>query len=189
MTEPQSEDGAHRGAVINISTSATLSGEDRYIHSEIFSKLVANQDDIVGLVAYGIYQVRKREWIEDFRRRHGCLPAEQVVRDHSEGYQNSSLTALRQEAEGRLASFATEIAESQLPELQERAFNSRATQELEKIHGEIKRIGRYRHHIAGHIIGFATLVLIVILISAAVNNEPTIEKYAHVIASFFGLGK
>jgi hypothetical protein len=42
---------------------------DRYIHSEIFDRLVHGPNDIPGLVAYGIYQTRKRTYINDCKKR------------------------------------------------------------------------------------------------------------------------
>ena len=42
----------------------TATVEDRYVHSNVFARLVRDQNDLTGLVAYGLYKIRKREWID-----------------------------------------------------------------------------------------------------------------------------
>ena len=108
-------------------TANCATAEDRYIHSDIFVRLVRDKDDIPGLVAYGIYQIRKREWIDKHQREYGCLPSREDVKKYSFGWGDGALEALRQEAEGDMYRFAESVVEARLDELMSTAFNTKTT--------------------------------------------------------------
>lgn len=57
--------------------NAAAKSSDAADHSEIFSKLVSGDQDIVGLVAYSIYKQNKIEWMRAFEERNGRAPNDQ----------------------------------------------------------------------------------------------------------------
>lgn len=100
----------------------------------IFSKLVRDENDLIGLIAYGIYKQHKIQFIESFKRSHGdvepsdddcltfapstCTPtALQQYRDTAEALlQEITLSAAREEINdfenNMLRTYRQEIAES-----------------------------------------------------------------------------
>jgi hypothetical protein len=55
----------------------TLEGESEPKRNMVFSKLVANDKDITGLVAYGLYKLAKRDWAEAFRAENHRDPTDE----------------------------------------------------------------------------------------------------------------
>ncbi len=98
---------------------------DRYVHSDVFDKLIDDDDDLVGLVAYGLYQLRKREWVAAHLAKNGRSPSEDDVKAYSFHFQEGSLDALTHEAEGIMYRYGEEYVQGRLPELQQVAFNER----------------------------------------------------------------
>lgn len=148
--------------------------KERYIHSNIFDRLVRDKDDLVGLVAYGLYQRRKRAWMDALKKERGQLPSEQELKDHSFGYQDDAISALRTEAEGILFRFAEQVIASREEKMKFDALTSRISSELGKLTELVVENGGYRHHIVGHIFGFLCLVGLLALLTFAAKHEPTI---------------
>ena len=145
-------------------------------HSDIFDRLSAGQEtDLIGLVAYGLYQRRKRCWMEDFHKKHGRFPTQDERDSYAFSYREDAIEALRGEAEGVMAAFAEEAIQQQLPDLRTDALGAETRAVLSGIDARLNHLGGYWHHIVGHLIGFLLLVGIVALGSFIVRNEPTIE--------------
>lgn len=155
--------------------------EDRYIHSDIFDKLVRGEHDIPGLVAYGLYQIRKREWIAKHQREFSCLPVLDDVKKFSFGWGDGALEALRQEAEADMFRFTESIIDSQSEELMSNAYNAKTVAEIEDLKKLIRRKTGYRHHIAGHVVGFAVLVVITALVLFGIKHEPSLASVVDMI--------
>jgi hypothetical protein len=132
--------------------------DERYIHSEIFARLVKGRNDLPGIIAYGIYQTRKRAWIEAYKTRHGALPTVDELKGFSFGFQDDALAALREEAEGDMFRFAETLMNERTSEMMKTAFDARVIAEVESLRVQVRGVGRYRHHVVGHLIGFAVLV-------------------------------
>lgn len=91
-----------------------LDSIERYIHSDIFDRVVEDDDDLVGLVAYGLYQQRKRQWMDDLRKEHDRLPTDDELQAHAYGYRGRALRSLRNDAEGILFRFTESVIESRI---------------------------------------------------------------------------
>jgi hypothetical protein len=151
-------------------------------HSDIFDRLGANgkHPDLVALVAYGLYQRRKRAWMEKFRNDHnGCHPTEKERMGFALGFQDEMIGALRRDAEGYLASFAATIADQRTEEFKLNALDFRAREALTGINDKLTKLDTYKHHIFGHLFGFATLIIIVALVALGIKYEPSLEKFWH----------
>lgn len=149
-----------------------------YIHSDVFDRVVHEQTDVVGLVAYGLYQQRKRQWLADYEAQHNRKPCVQELENFSFGFRGAALEALREEAEGGIVRIAEALSEERMPEMQERAFNARTTQELEQLKSAVTKVGSFRHHIIGHVVGFVVLVLLVFVGTIIVSYEPHVGAWA-----------
>jgi hypothetical protein len=163
----------------------TPPAEDRYIHSDIFERLVRDQDDIPGLVAYGIYQIRKREWVDKHEKQYGCLPPRDDVKKYSFTWGDGALDSLRHEAEARMFRFAENVVESQYNDLMKNAFNEQTVTELGEVKKLVQKQGGFLHHIIGHIVGFVALVFITALVLYAIGHEPSISGAVDWIKSHF----
>jgi hypothetical protein len=149
-------------------------------HSDIFERLAAHDEtDLVGLVAYGIYQRNKRAWIKAHQAKHGKYPSQAERDAFAFSHRESALIALRTQAEGALAAFGEQVVEEQIDALRTDALNAQSQAVLTGIDTKIGKLGSYWHHIVGHLAGFLVLVGIVALSSWIVSYEPSLEKAIH----------
>lgn len=160
---------------------ALSNNANRYVHSDIFERLVKDADDLVGLVAYGLYQQRKREWMAAHEKTRGSPPTEDDLKAHALNYQQSMIDAIKAEAEGILFAFSDEIMEAKRPQMMADALNARTIEELSGLHLSIRKVSSYRHHIIGHVIGFFVLVGLVIAVTLAINYEPHLRDWVGLI--------
>lgn len=89
--------------------------EDKF--NTIFKRLVSGPDDLVGMVAYGIYKQEKRDWIIRFQTEKGRRPNEAEVWAFNEHFSETALARLRSEAESMLIAFAESVVESRTPDI------------------------------------------------------------------------
>jgi hypothetical protein len=166
-----------RGSGESDSHRALVAVEENHIHSDVFERIVGGSDDIPGLVAYGIYQIRKREWIEEYQKERGHLPTREEVRNYSFGWRDGSLDSLRGEAEADMFRFAESVMKKKIAEMEGVAFNLRTVNEIADLKRLVRHCGGYRHHIVGHVIGFLVLVALAAAGAFAVAHEPTLREF------------
>lgn len=100
------------------------------LYNFIYSQLVRDSDDLVGLVAYSLYKREKIEFITKFKTDNGADPTEADLRVfHVTTNTDGRLKGFRDQAEGLLASFSTEILENQAEDLQNE-YQQQLIQEL-----------------------------------------------------------
>jgi hypothetical protein len=140
----------------------------RYIHSDIYDRLVDDDDDLVGLVAYGLYQAQKRRWIQNFLEKHGRMPSEPEVQGYCFIYDDEALHKLIAESDELIFKVTEERINERIGEVATKAFNERAikeiiglstnyTAETAKITHALGKLSGYKHHIIGHVLGFLVL--------------------------------
>ena len=145
--------------------------------SKVFDELVADDHDLPGLVAYGLYKQRKRNWHKDFVAQFGRAPNEEDIGNFRFSYRSDALQAIKSEAEGILVAFSESMSEQQIPDLMKEAFNSRTLTEIEQLKASISKISGYRHHIVGHVLGFFALVLLATVVTLAIKYEPHLAGF------------
>lgn len=93
-------------------------------YNPVFERLVpiGNDLEIRGLVAYGLYKVAKREWAAQIWETHRRAPTEDELRAYILTWTLSRLDGLRQQAEGALASFSTDVIQAEIPGIREEAL-------------------------------------------------------------------
>jgi hypothetical protein len=167
---------------------AVQDNQKKYLHSHVFDELISSPEDLPGLVAYGFYKSRKRQWIIEFEQENGRAPTKDECLGYSFGFREQALLALRDEAEGTLFRFAEGVIDSRKPELVSEAFNQRVINELSSmktsfaadisgLREQLKKVTGYRHHIVGHVIGFIVLLLLVFIFSVAIKYEPHLADF------------
>ena len=145
-------------------------------HSDIFDRLsAADETDLVGLVAYGLYQRQKRAWIAAYQEKHGRFPIQEERDAHAFSYREGGLLALRADAEGALAAFAEQVVEEQIETLRADALSLQTQAVLTGIDTKIEKLGGYRHHVFGHLLAFSILVGIVAFGTFIIQFEPSVK--------------
>jgi len=144
-------------------------------HANVYPQLVLDDNDLVGLVAYGLYKRRKRAWIDAFHDQHQKYPTPQECDGFSFGYRTDALAALRKEAEGAMATFAEQVVENNIETMKLEALDAKTQSIMSGIDGKLHSLGSYRHHVMGHLLGFVILVGIVAFGTFIVRFEPSIE--------------
>jgi hypothetical protein len=81
-----------------------------------------DEDQVRGLIAYGLYKVAKREWATQFHVDHQRLPTEAEVRVYHATWTDSVIASKRAEADVILASYADEVVNSVKPGIVEEAL-------------------------------------------------------------------
>jgi hypothetical protein len=95
-------------------------------YNTVFEKLVHQDDDLIGLLAYALYKQRKRAWLVDFISQQDREPTEDEERSFLIGETTSSrLNDYRKQAEAILASYGDEIIQSATPAVQRDAIAGR----------------------------------------------------------------
>jgi hypothetical protein len=68
------------------------------------------QNKLVGLIAYGLYEEARREWVDDFKGREKRFPLAEELRPYESSWTASSLDGLKNAAVQILASYADTLA-------------------------------------------------------------------------------
>lgn len=98
----------------------------------IYSKLVAAPDDLVGLIAYGLYKREKIEFIARFKDDHSNDPTDaDLAIFHSLTNTDSRRENYRSQAEGILASFSNKMLEEITGKIQDE-YEDTLIEELKK---------------------------------------------------------
>jgi len=151
-------------------------------HSDIFDRLSKDKDKptgLIGLVAYGLYQRRKRKWITDFCSENGRHPTVEERRAYSFSYRQDSIEALLSDAENVMGAFAQQTIDDRAGELQADALAAETHEVLGDIYRRLIEIGGYWHHIVGHLVGFAVLAGLVFAVTLIVRYEPSLDRIQH----------
>src|SRR5260370_25905521 len=134
--------------------AASSAAQSDFGHSDIFDRLSASNDgDLIGLMAYGLYQRRKRAWMEDFRATEGRYPNTKEKQAYAFSYRADAIEALRRDAEAIMAAFADQAIDQRIHEMRTDALAAETHQVITQIHRRLGEIGGYWHHIVGHLVG------------------------------------
>ena len=90
------------------------------VFSDMYDRLVADADDLPGLIAYGFYQLEKREWARAHLNKTGVSPSLKEVTEFCDRYQQSAMKSLKERADGILFEYAKVFLDEQYPAIQEK---------------------------------------------------------------------
>src|SRR5918993_5304758 len=68
------------------------------------------QHKLVGLIAYGLYEEARREWVDAFKSREGRYPMPEELRSYETSWTSSRLDGLKNAAVQILASYADTVS-------------------------------------------------------------------------------
>ncbi|MBY3597209.1 MULTISPECIES: hypothetical protein [Rhizobium] len=129
---------------------------------------IEDEDDLIGLIAYALYERQKRDFVISYRKRNaGRSPNEAELAAVSSNYLSTDLrNTLRDRASQILSSYAETFVEAMEPDIRLAAVNSDALRRVREIEKSVKkRLGFWRQVRAGFIV---TLLLLLLLSAAAI---------------------
>ena len=96
-------------------------------YNTVFQQLVSEADpaekQLIGLVAYGLYKVSKREWVMTFRAENdGNKPSEADQTALARGQTNTILDGYRSQAAELVAGYANAVLEGERPRIYKEAI-------------------------------------------------------------------
>ncbi|MBA1346299.1 MULTISPECIES: hypothetical protein [Rhizobium] len=127
---------------------------------------IEGEDDLIGLLAYALYERQKRDFVLSHRKRNaGRSPDEAELAAVNSNYLSTDLrNTLRDRASQILSSYAETYVEAMEPQIRLTAVNSDALRQVRSIEKSIKRrLGFWRQVRAG----FAVTLLLLLLFGAA----------------------
>ena len=89
-------------------------------YNSIFERIAIDDNDVVGLVAYGLYKSAKRDWILKHRERNGRRPDGQQLAYYHDAFVDTDIDRFRIDAKNRLIGFAEVIVDARTPEIEAR---------------------------------------------------------------------
>lgn len=107
-----------------------MSASQERKYNYIFEQLAGEPDDLVGLLAYGIYKREKIAFIKGYRDKHGSGPSEEELSKFHDVSMNR-LESYRQLAATSLEEFQNMLVETTLQELSDK-YELRFRRELRK---------------------------------------------------------
>lgn len=97
---------------------ATSPGDEGY--NDIYSKLVEDSDDILGIIAYSFYKQQKIEFIQGFRARNSRQPSDEEMKVfYIASNSPASLVSYRTKAEALSREFIDAVVGQHLEEVEE----------------------------------------------------------------------
>lgn len=127
---------------------------------------IEGEDDLIGLLAYALYERQKRDFVLSHRKRNaGRSPDEAELAAVNSNYLSTDLrNTLRDRASQILSSYAETYVEAMEPQIRLTAVNSDALRQVRNIEKSIRRrLGFWRQVRAS----FAVTLLLLLLFGAA----------------------
>ena len=145
----------------SIAEPANSNNENTF--STIFQRLVPESDDIVGLVAYGIFKQSKRDWVIRHQRQHGQKPNDVERQRFHDHFSDDDLQRFRSEAEARLVDFAEAYFQSRRPDIENQIraveFANTKSEIINTIHGQTK----FRTSVLAGVVAWALSVFVIVV--------------------------
>lgn len=129
---------------------------------------VDGEDDLIGLLAYALYERQKRDWVVSHRRRNsGRTPSDAELAAVTSNYLSDDLRAtLRDRAAQILSGYAETYVEALEPQIKVSTLNSEALRQARELEASAKRRGGFWRQVA---VGFiVSLLLIIVFVVAGV---------------------
>ncbi|MFC5756520.1 hypothetical protein [Rhizobium sp. GCM10022189] len=126
---------------------------------------IEGEDDLIGLLAYALYERQKRDFVVSYRKRNaGRSPNETEIAAVTSNYLSADLrNTLRDRASQILSSYAETYVEAMEPQIQLVATNSAALQQARDIEKTVRKSTGFWRQVR---VGFTISLLLVLLFAA-----------------------
>ncbi len=91
-------------------------GQQDSAYNRVFENLVDRADpneELIGLVAYGLYKIAKREWVMDYMSNHQRKPDDPAHQEYARSQTQSVLDGYTSRATEIVATYANSVVESE----------------------------------------------------------------------------
>jgi hypothetical protein len=132
---------------------------------------IEGEDDLIGLLAFALYERQKRDFVVSHRKRYGGRsPNDAEIAAVNSNYLSTDLrNTLRDRASQILSSYAETYVEAMEPQIQLAAVNSDALRQVRDIEKSVrKRTGFWRQVRVGFVVSVLLILLAAALAIAAV---------------------
>lgn len=146
-------------------------------YSTIFERLAPDEsdDEVVGLIAYGLYKRHKRQWIINYRRANGGQPPDEAaLKTYHDHYLEDDFRRLRAEAGSMLLNFAEVIVEDRRPKIERDAYLRGLSETEEKIIEKVKNHTKFSTAVQASLLAWLISVLIIIAVILLINYETVV---------------
>ncbi|MCU0285385.1 MAG: hypothetical protein MUF15_03195 [Acidobacteria bacterium] len=104
-------------------------------YNTIYEKLVSNEYDFVGMVAYAIYKKSKLAYIEDHSKKYGNAPQDSDLKAfHLNSLSNPQLRMYQINAEKIIEGFVVQMAQDKVEEIEKKMIQMEKQMKDEKNH-------------------------------------------------------
>jgi len=158
--------------------TVTHSGHHLPAYNPAYERLVQSDDDLVGLVAYGLYKQSKRDWIKRFFDRNGASPSNEQLMDYVDRYSDVDLMRFRDQAEDMMLRFAEVMVEDRAPAIREEGLTAALVQRLDGFGNLIRDNSSLKMNVAANIIANLILGGVTLILLLGVYFAPSIPDIA-----------
>ena len=149
------------------------------IAESVLEFYVDGDDDLIGLLAYGLYERQKRDWVVSHRRRHsGRNPSETELAAVTSNYLSADMrTTLRDRAAHVLSGYAETYVEALEPQIRISTLSSETLRQARELEDSVrKRVGFWRQVRSGFVVALLlTLVFAAMLVGAILFGADIVE--------------
>ena len=127
--------------------------------NRVYERLVESEEDLIGLLAVGLYEQHRMDWFARLREQTGSEPTPDQSNVFLAGVLvDRQLEAYRGRASEVLARYADTVLETQLPQVAQNAVSGR----LEHAVQRVERSGRFSRLLLAGFLGALLFVLLVV---------------------------
>lgn len=130
---------------------------------------VEGEDDLIGLLAYGLYERQKRDWVISHRRRNsGRNPSQEEIAAVTSNYLSHDLrNTLRERAAHILAGYAETYVEAMEPDIRLATLNGEILRQARDLEESAKRGSSFWRHV--RVAFFAVLFLAIVVVAVGLG--------------------
>lgn len=100
-------------------------------YTDLFERFFdKDENQIRGLVSYGLYKVAKREWVGEFRSRNGKSPDAAEIDAYTATWTTSMVDGKRSEADLILEDFTAAVVDGARPEILKEALRGQTLKSI-----------------------------------------------------------
>lgn len=154
-------------------------------YNHIYKKLVEDENDLIGHIAYSIYKANKIEFIEKFKEEHGKLPSEDEIKPfHDFSCTESTISLYKMKSEAIVYDFIEEVQNGYKKDMEE-DYIHKQNQHLAGIIEPLKPKWwkQFLHSFIASLIGafvFALIVAFVGIIRSDNKGDDSVSLGAHI---------
>ncbi|HSV28675.1 MAG TPA: hypothetical protein VLL76_03925 [Candidatus Omnitrophota bacterium] len=153
-------------------------------YNPVYERLVRGDDDLVGLVAYGLYKQSKRDWIKRYFDKHGASPSDDLLLDYVDRYSDADLNRFREQAEDMMLRFAEVMVEDRAPLIREEGLTAALSARLDAFGDLIRDNSGLKMNVAANILANLILGGVTLILVLGVYFAPDIPDIAKSIAQW-----